>query len=285
MAGFISLHRDIQKHWLYEEERVFSRYEAWLDILMRVNHSEGKITHNGTLEVVLRGSTIWSMGDMEKHWGWSNSKVRAFLLRLKNDGMIEVKSTTKKTYLTVINYDKYQITSNEETPPKHHRNTTETYQKHTNNNELIITNNNLSSSSITPVNEIEAHFLKNRGKGNQVSILDYQEIKNIVDYGIPVDFIKTVLDKSFKEYKPRYPKDEIRSISFCIPRIYSEWNTFLEKQKVGEQRADRNMEEHKGNGKSIRHGRDPTTGRDREESSISRGQWDDTPVPMPQVQG
>jgi hypothetical protein len=114
MPGYISLHRDIRKHWLYEEERVFSRYEAWLDILMRVNHTEGKVTHNGTVETVLRGSTIWSMGDMEDHWGWSNKKVKRFLDCLVTDLMLSYKSTTKKTYLTVMNYDIYQDIRKEE---------------------------------------------------------------------------------------------------------------------------------------------------------------------------
>ncbi|MBB6672605.1 Replication protein O [Cohnella nanjingensis] len=134
MPGYISLHRDIQKHWLYEEDRVFSRYEAWLDILMRVNHAEGKTTHNGTVEVVPRGSTIWSMGDMEKHWGWSNKKVKRFLDCLERDQMLSYKSTTKKTYLTVINYDIYQGGEEPKAPPMHHRSTTEAFQKHTNNN-------------------------------------------------------------------------------------------------------------------------------------------------------
>lgn len=134
MPGYISLHRDIQKHWLYEEERIFSRYEAWLDILMRVNHTEGKVTHGGTVEIIPRGSTIWSMGDMEKHWGWSNRKVKRFLICLEADQMLTVKSTTKKTYLTVINYDFYQDTNSNKAPPMHQQSTTEAFQKHTNNN-------------------------------------------------------------------------------------------------------------------------------------------------------
>lgn len=134
MPGYISLHRDIQKHWLYEEDRVFSRYEAWLDILMRVNHTEGKVLHNGKVEMVDRGSTIWSMGDMEHHWKWSNRKVKRFLDCLVVDQMLTYKSTTKKTYLTVVNYGKYQGDDEEEAPPKHHRSTAEAFQKHTNNN-------------------------------------------------------------------------------------------------------------------------------------------------------
>jgi uncharacterized phage protein (TIGR02220 family) len=148
MPGYISLHRDIQKNWLYMENRTFSRYEAWLDILMRVNHAEGKVPHNGTIETVLRGSTIWSMGDMEKHWKWSNSKVRAFLKRLENEGMITAKSTTKKTYLTVIKYDKYQGSDTDKEPPKHHQNTTKTPRKHTNNN---VNNDNKYKDTIVEI--------------------------------------------------------------------------------------------------------------------------------------
>lgn len=140
MPGYISLHRDIQKHWLYEEERTFSKYEAWLDILMRVNHAEGKVTHNGTLEVVERGSTIWSMGDMEKHWNWSNRKVKRFLDCLVSDQMLSYKSTTKKTYLTVMNYDFYQSVESSKAPPMHQQSTADAFQKHTNNNDNNLNN-------------------------------------------------------------------------------------------------------------------------------------------------
>lgn len=140
MSGYISLHRAIQKHWIYQEDRVFSKFEAWTDILMRVNHAEGKVMHNGKLETVQRGSTIWSLGDMETRWKWSNKKVKRFLDCLVSDQMLSYKSTTKKTYLTVENYDVYQCQPGAKAPQKHHEGTTEAFQKHTNNN----VNNNKS---------------------------------------------------------------------------------------------------------------------------------------------
>ncbi|WP_138752780.1 hypothetical protein [Paenibacillus sinopodophylli] len=154
MPGYISLHRDIQKHWLYQEDRVFSKYEAWIDILMRVNHSEGKVTHNGSLETVQRGSTIWSMGDMERHWKWSNRKVKRFLDCLVSDQMLAYKSTTKKTYLSVINYDVYQLTEGAKAPPMHQQSITEAFQKHTNNND----NNKEELKHIVDSNECDSSF-------------------------------------------------------------------------------------------------------------------------------
>lgn len=52
------------------------------------------------------------------------------------------------------------------------------------------------------------------------------------------------------------------------------------KQKVGEPHA-----EHQGSVKDIRHGRTQTTSRDSEKSSVSKGRWDDTVIPMPGMSG
>ena len=40
--GWISINRKLQTHWLWNEKRQFSKLEAWLDILLTVNHSEQK---------------------------------------------------------------------------------------------------------------------------------------------------------------------------------------------------------------------------------------------------
>ena len=53
--GWLRLHRSMADHWLWTEERVFSKAEAWLDLLMMVNHADGKVMMNGRLmEVKLR---------------------------------------------------------------------------------------------------------------------------------------------------------------------------------------------------------------------------------------
>jgi hypothetical protein len=71
--------------------------------------------------------------------------------------------------------------------------------------------------------EIESYFIVKRGKGFQVSLNDYDEIKKLVASGIPLDIVKRSIDKSFAEYKPKHVRDEIRNVSYCIPRCYDEW--------------------------------------------------------------
>ena len=113
--GFIMLHRTIQQHWLYDEKRKFSRYEAWLDLLMMVNYKDNKIVQDGELVEVKRGERITSIRQLMERWDWSNTKVVKFLELLKNDEMIEFEITPKKkTLIKIVKYEQYQGFSNDE---------------------------------------------------------------------------------------------------------------------------------------------------------------------------
>lgn len=108
MAGWISLHRSIEEHWLFKDERTFSKFEAWIDLLLMVNHKDKKILLGNELILVKRGQKITSIRKLCERWKWSNNKVKKFLNLLESDGMLIVKSDSKKTLLTVVNYDVYQ---------------------------------------------------------------------------------------------------------------------------------------------------------------------------------
>lgn len=128
--GFVQLHRKIQDHWLYQEERKFSKFEAWIDMIMLANHKENKFVLGNEFVHVERGQFITSIRKLEKRWNWSNTKVIAFLNLLQEDKMIDFKSDTKKTVITIDKYDFYHDKEKE----KRHENDTEATQKHTNNN-------------------------------------------------------------------------------------------------------------------------------------------------------
>lgn len=107
--GFILLHRSIQDHWIYEEPRNFSRYEAWLDILMMVNHKDARTLQDGELVEVKRGERITSIRQLMDRWKWSNTKVVKYLELLQIDGMIVCEITPKKkTLIKVLQYEQYQ---------------------------------------------------------------------------------------------------------------------------------------------------------------------------------
>lgn len=110
MQGWISLHRKIQEHKLWKEPRVFSRAEAWIDILMEVQHKEeqDEIVIKNTTITCARGQSIKSIQTWAERWTWSVSSVRRFLQWLKREEMITIENLRKTTRLSVCKYETYQ---------------------------------------------------------------------------------------------------------------------------------------------------------------------------------
>lgn len=111
--GWISLHRKITDHWVWESDKPFDKRAAWIDILLMVNHKKRKVNLGNKLIEVGPGERITSERKLSERWGWSRTKVRNFLNLLEQDEMIEIKKDTKKTTLKVLNYSKYQGIKNQ----------------------------------------------------------------------------------------------------------------------------------------------------------------------------
>lgn len=142
MSGWISIHRKIQDHWLWEDG-TFDKRSAWIDLLLLVNHEERKILFDNDLKTIKRGQRIISMQQLQERWKWSNTKVRNFLKLLEKDNMIKLEIAPRKyTLVTIVNYSDYQNIKNKkhhrnitEAPEEHHESTTEASQEHINNND------------------------------------------------------------------------------------------------------------------------------------------------------
>lgn len=136
--GWIRIHRKIQEHWLWQE-KPFDKKSAWIDLLLMANHEDKTILLGNELIEVKRGSRVTSLRQLCDRWGWSNTKVKNFLNLLEKENMIAIKSDSKKTTITIVNYNDYQKwndTENDtETTEKRHENDTKTTQEHTNNND------------------------------------------------------------------------------------------------------------------------------------------------------
>ena len=110
--GYIRLHRQLQDCWVWNGER-FSKGQAWVDLLMMANHKDVKIPFGDHIEVIKRGQFITSIAKLADKWMWSFNTVKKFLNLLESDHMLIRKSDNTKTLITIVNYEVYQYSEDE----------------------------------------------------------------------------------------------------------------------------------------------------------------------------
>lgn len=108
MEGWISIHRQIQEHWLWKSEEPFDKRSAWIDLLLMMNHKKEKVKFDNSFIEVDRGQKITSLKKLASRWKWSRHKVSNFLDNLEQDQMLVQVRDNKKTLISIENYDKYQ---------------------------------------------------------------------------------------------------------------------------------------------------------------------------------
>ena len=139
MKGWISLHRKILDNPLFRQSRVFSKLEAWVWLLLRANHKEGKVLVGNHMIEVKKGEMITSQHQLCKTFKWGTTKLRAFLNLLQSETMIQWESLPKATRITICNYGSYQNLQND--------NETQINGKQAMNKTKIKTNNNVNTGN------------------------------------------------------------------------------------------------------------------------------------------
>ena len=109
--GWVLLHRSITESWVWNK-KPFSLGQAWIDLILDMNHDVGKFYLNGKLKTIKRGQKWTSIRTLANRWGWQNKAVINFLKALEEDGMIIRQTTTTGTLITLVNYGKYQDRGN-----------------------------------------------------------------------------------------------------------------------------------------------------------------------------
>jgi len=106
--GFISLHRELQDHWLWHSEK-FTKAQAWVDLLMLANHKELSVIFIRGIKVeVKRGEIAWSEENLASKWRWSRPKVKNFINMLKAEKQIETRKTSAINILRLVNFERFQ---------------------------------------------------------------------------------------------------------------------------------------------------------------------------------
>ena len=126
-CGYVKIYRSTRDHYLFQDKNPYSKFEAWTDILLKVNYEERKVNIKNVVFVVGRGESMRSLDTWASAWRWDKSKVRRFLETLQKENMVVLKNEQLSTRLTVCNYDTYQCERNvDETQMKRKRNANDT---------------------------------------------------------------------------------------------------------------------------------------------------------------
>src|SRR5690554_2898833 len=182
------------EHPLYQEKRKFSRFEAWIDLLLLANHKDNKFLLGNELITVERVIFITSELKLMERWGWGKSKLRSFLEMLENDGMIVKKSDRKKTTITICNYCIYQGSEMENRPQTDYKQTDNGLITDTNNNDNNV-NKNIYVEIIEFLNEkAGTNFKHSTNKTRDL-------IKARLNEGFTINDFKTVIEYCCKEWK------------------------------------------------------------------------------------
>lgn len=216
--GWISVHRKIEDDWLWKD-KPFSKGQAWVDLLLMVNHEDNKILFNGELIEVKRGQRITSIKKLCDRWGWSNKKVKRFLELLQEDDKIGLEIAPRKaTTITIVNYSLYQDEAPAKASRKHQRSITEAPQRHINNNDNNDNNDNKDDDiekRLKKINglvnkKVSSSQIKKFLKSNSLDDLDKligkikesEWLKENIDFNkLSEKFIKRVFDDDFITYK------------------------------------------------------------------------------------
>ena len=105
MSGWIKIHRDITKHWIFQDAE---KFKWWMDLLLTASHEDNKFLVGDRLIEVKRGQQIISLSFLANRWNSSKKTVLRFLNLLESDGMCNRYTHQKVTILTICNYESYQ---------------------------------------------------------------------------------------------------------------------------------------------------------------------------------
>jgi len=144
--------------WLNKK---FDKGKAWIDLVGLANWKDSAFAKRGEV----RTTQTW----LAERWGWKRLSVKRYIEQLKMLHQVDIKTTTKYTVITILNYDNYQL-GGQQTDNK--RTTNDTTNGH-----YISKGSNKIQKVITPYNP-------------PLNVLEEIAEK----YGVPLTFVKFQLE-------------------------------------------------------------------------------------------
>ncbi len=123
--AYIQLDRKYFDNFLWNEARVYSKAEAWLDLIQMARFEASAEFVNGKMIELQRGEIPASRRFLELRWQWGSTRVSNFLKMLVSQGMINQRQVSGQTVINLINYSVYNKMQTTDKPPTNHEQTTD----------------------------------------------------------------------------------------------------------------------------------------------------------------
>ena len=105
MTGWIKIAREINEHWIWEDD---TKFKWWVDLLISAAWEDKQVLVGSRLVDLKRGQLVASLSYLCKRWGRSRSMVEPFLRLLVRDNMITKEVSNNISIITIVNYKQYQ---------------------------------------------------------------------------------------------------------------------------------------------------------------------------------
>lgn len=152
--GWVKLHRKVLENPISKRPQYLS---LWIHLLLMANHKEAKMMWNGEILSIHEGQFITGRKELSLKTGIPETTIEDILKFLEKQQQIRQQKTTKFRLITVINWEKYQISDTK----SDNRATTERQQADTNKNVNNVKNDKKNpSEQSSQVNEIMEIFIK-----------------------------------------------------------------------------------------------------------------------------
>ena len=173
--GWIKLNRQMQDHWIWNDGE-YDKAHAWIDLIMLANHEDKDVVFDYEVVKICRGQFITSIRKLANRWKWSTERTLKYLRLLEQAEMVHRDSNTKRTLITIVNYDKYQDVPNtsEDTDEDTNRTQTEHGSAHGSD-----TNKNIKND------KNEKNIKHIYGEYKHVKLTDAEYDRLVKDYGEP----------------------------------------------------------------------------------------------------
>lgn len=87
---------------------MFTRGQAWVDLILMANHKDASFRKRGIKVVVLRGQVGRTKDELSERWKWSPGKVTRFLKELESEQQISISGGKVNQIVTLLDYNKTQ---------------------------------------------------------------------------------------------------------------------------------------------------------------------------------